>query len=86
MSVSPRDLKNRVALVTGGARGIGRAIAVRLAADGARVVIADIDEAQANATAADIDSGTGAAALGVRLDVTSKTACRRETSGSSSDS
>ncbi|MGC4191055.1 MAG: SDR family NAD(P)-dependent oxidoreductase [Thermomicrobiales bacterium] len=68
MSVSDRDLRNRVALVTGAARGIGRAIAARLAADGARVVIADIDEAQANATAAEI----GDAAIGVRLDVTSK--------------
>ncbi|HWK81055.1 MAG TPA: SDR family NAD(P)-dependent oxidoreductase [Thermomicrobiales bacterium] len=68
MSVSERDLKNRVALITGAARGIGRAIAVRLAADGARVVVADIDEAQAIATAADI----GDAALGIRLDVTSK--------------
>lgn len=37
-------LENKVAIVTGGARGIGLAIAGRLASDGARVVIADIDE------------------------------------------
>lgn len=71
MSVSDRDLRNRVALVTGAARGIGRAIAVRLVADGARVVVADIDEAQAIATAADISGGAGDVALGMRLDVTS---------------
>ncbi|MGC4105685.1 MAG: SDR family NAD(P)-dependent oxidoreductase [Thermomicrobiales bacterium] len=72
MSVSSRDLGNRVALVTGAARGIGRAIAVRLASEGARVVIADIDEAQATATAAEINGDAGDAAMGVRLDVTSK--------------
>ena len=37
-------LANKVALVTGGAKGIGFAIAKRFVADGARVVIADIDE------------------------------------------
>jgi 3-hydroxybutyrate dehydrogenase len=48
------DLAGRRALVTGGAGGIGRACARRLAAAGARVVVADIDGAAAERTAAEI--------------------------------
>ena len=57
----------RTAIVTGAARGIGRAIATRLATEGARVLIADIDEASATGTAGEI----GDRALAHRLDVTS---------------
>ena len=39
------DLQNRIAIVTGGARGIGRAIAERLVASGARVSLWDVDTA-----------------------------------------
>jgi NAD(P)-dependent dehydrogenase (short-subunit alcohol dehydrogenase family) len=54
-------------IVTGAARGIGRAIAERLAREGARVMIADLDEATAQTTAAGIGDG----AIARRLDVTS---------------
>jgi 3-oxoacyl-[acyl-carrier protein] reductase len=56
----------KVALVTGGARGIGAATARRLAAEGARVVVADFDEAGARELADAIDG------VAVRCDVTSR--------------
>jgi NAD(P)-dependent dehydrogenase (short-subunit alcohol dehydrogenase family) len=61
------DLKGRCALVTGGAQGLGRAIATLLVARGARVMIADIDERGAARTAGEL----GAAARAVACDVTS---------------
>ncbi|MGN6302863.1 MAG: 3-oxoacyl-ACP reductase FabG [Angustibacter sp.] len=59
----------RVALVTGGARGIGAATARRLAAEGAGVAVLDLDEQAAAATAAAIASETGTPTLGVGADV-----------------
>jgi NAD(P)-dependent dehydrogenase (short-subunit alcohol dehydrogenase family) len=59
-------LQDRVAVITGGGAGIGAAIARAFAAEGARVVIADRDEAPARAIAAAL----GDAALAVRTDVT----------------
>ncbi len=69
MGDGKRPLDNRVALVTGGGRGIGAAVALRLAGDGARVVIGDVDAASAEAVAERVREA-GGAAVAVRMDVT----------------
>jgi 3-oxoacyl-[acyl-carrier protein] reductase len=63
------DLSGRVGIVTGAGRGLGRAIAGRLAEAGATIVCADIDEVTAAETASLI-TAAGAAATSARLDVT----------------
>src|SRR5271170_35040 len=63
-------LVGKVAIVTGAAQGIGRAIALRLADEGAKVAIADIQEDAAGKTAGEIKAAGGQAAA-FRLDVTS---------------
>lgn len=63
--------RDRVALVTGGGRGIGRGIGRRLAEAGASVVIADIDSALANTAAGELSRDSGRA-VAVRLDVTDR--------------
>ena len=47
-------LKNKVAIITGSGRGIGRAIAVLFAAEGAKVIINDVDEKNAKETCSHI--------------------------------
>lgn len=63
-------LEGKIVLVTGGASGIGAATAHRLAAEGARVAIGDINEHGATAVAGEIDG------IGVKLDVTDTTSVR----------
>jgi 2-hydroxycyclohexanecarboxyl-CoA dehydrogenase len=63
-------LRDKTAIVTGAAQGIGRAIAMRLAAEGAKVAVCDIQADAAERTAGEI-KGAGGAAIAVRLDVTS---------------
>ena len=63
-------LAGRVALVTGAVGAIGAAIADRMAGQGADVVIADLNEAKATETAAEIAGRHGGRALGIGVDVT----------------
>lgn len=60
------ELEGKTALVTGGASGIGKAVCLRLAAEGARVAVTDIELAGAKAAAAEAGPG----AIAVRVDVT----------------
>ena len=72
-----KELARRVALVTGGAGGIGRAVALRLAAEGAHVVVADVDGAGARKVAEEVLAVQGAGrAVGVGLDVTREASVR----------
>lgn len=71
----PKSHATRIALVTGAASGIGKAIATRLAADGACVIIADLELAKAQAAAAEI-GGTDVA-IGLQVDVTDSSAIDR---------
>ena len=66
-----RDLSGQVAIVTGGAQGIGRAIAEVLAQEGASVAIADVNAAAAEQTAAEL-AEAGHTAIGVEVDVTDR--------------
>ncbi|HUF99065.1 MAG TPA: bifunctional aldolase/short-chain dehydrogenase [Ilumatobacter sp.] len=72
---APKPHATRVAFVTGAASGIGKAIATRLAADGACVVIADLDPDKAAAAAAEL--GSADVAVGVGVDVSNAEAVQR---------
>jgi rhamnulose-1-phosphate aldolase/alcohol dehydrogenase len=68
-----KELARRVALVTGAANGIGKSIALRLAAEGAHVVVTDIDLANAQAVADEIVEANGIGrAIALALDVTNE--------------
>src|SRR5215212_4616405 len=70
MAKQPRSLAGKVAVVTGGGRGIGKAISRSLGREGVRVAIADLDASVAEAAAAE----TGGGAIGLALDVTDRPA------------
>jgi rhamnulose-1-phosphate aldolase/alcohol dehydrogenase len=73
MAPPEKELARRVALVTGAASGIGRAVARRLAREGAHVVVTDIDGDGARGVAEEVAAEAGSARpLGVRMDVTSE--------------
>lgn len=61
-------LKDKVAIITGGSQGIGREYALRFAREGAKVVVADIREAQAQEVVKEI-ADIGAEALALKIDV-----------------
>lgn len=69
MSAGAGRLQGKVALVTGGGSGIGRAVAVRFADEGAAVVVGDVSEPSAKAVAAEIVK-QGGRAFGLKADVT----------------
>jgi NADP-dependent 3-hydroxy acid dehydrogenase YdfG len=68
MAKAPRSLAGKIVAITGGARGIGRATASALIAQGARVAIGDIDAPLAEQAASELGSGT----VGLALDVTDR--------------
>jgi len=68
MSRTPRSLSGKVAVVTGGARGIGQALARALAREGVVVAIGDLDAGAAEAAAAELGNGS----IGLALDVTDR--------------
>jgi 3-hydroxybutyrate dehydrogenase len=66
-------LKDKSAIITGAASGIGKEIAIIFAREGAKVAIADMNQAAADATAAEINA-SGGQAIGVAMDVTDEKA------------
>jgi NAD(P)-dependent dehydrogenase (short-subunit alcohol dehydrogenase family) len=72
-----KELARRIVLVTGGGSGIGRAVAQRLAAEGAHVAITDLDADSARRVADEVTKAVGGGrALGLGMDVTSEASVR----------
>lgn len=70
-------LKEQVALITGGAQGIGRAIAMELAGAGASLALVDVDEAAVQKTASEIAAQKGVPAMGLKGNVTQFSDCEK---------
>ena len=70
-------LERKSILITGGGRGIGKAIAKKCAAEGANIVIGDIDEQTAEATANELKKEFGIKAVGLKSDVTNREDCEK---------
>jgi sorbitol-6-phosphate 2-dehydrogenase len=68
--MNAQPLQDQIAVVTGGAQGLGAAICARLADEGAHVVVADLNGAKAQETADAIAQATGRRTKGVQVDVT----------------
>lgn len=68
-------LKDKVAWITGGAMGIGKAIAQRFAAEGAHLILTDVDEAAVTATANEIAKEKGVQTLGLKANVVQFSDC-----------
>ncbi|OGS44996.1 MAG: 3-oxoacyl-[acyl-carrier-protein] reductase [Elusimicrobia bacterium RIFOXYD2_FULL_34_15] len=66
-----QKLKDKVALITGGAQGIGRSIAEKLADEGAKIVIVDVMEEAAKKTAEEISKEKNVESLSLKIDVSS---------------
>ncbi len=71
------DVRGRIALITGGAAGIGRLLAVELASRGATPVLWDLDEERLEPALADVRARTGVTARGFACDVTDREAVHR---------
>ncbi len=69
-----RGLEDRTAIVTGAGSGLGRGMATRLAEEGARVAILDIDESGGAATR-DLIADSGGSAIAIKLDIADYAAC-----------
>jgi NAD(P)-dependent dehydrogenase (short-subunit alcohol dehydrogenase family) len=67
--VSEKELLGKTAIVTGGARGIGKAIAFELSSRGAAVIVADLDEVLGNQVAKEISSKGGGSTLSIGCDL-----------------
>lgn len=66
-----KDLKNKIAIVTGARRGIGKAIALKLAGNGAKVAVTDIDQKDCEEVVKEIEK-LGSEGLALKLDVTNE--------------